>query len=162
MREYAEVFVGLDVARAKHAVAIADEGRTREVRNFGEIAADAASVRRMVKKLKRASELDHRRLLDMEFSELQQISDHIEQMLNEMRQERAVRESYKQTISGPLTNIARTFASGQTASLQATFTEVFDLDANVASGYAGVPASALYNSAGTPVVDVFGNYVLTS
>ncbi len=32
MGEQAETFVGLDVAKAKHAVAIAEEGRTGEVR----------------------------------------------------------------------------------------------------------------------------------
>jgi len=48
-----EVFVGLDVAKAKHAVAIADDGRAGEVRYFGEIGADAASVRRMVAKLEK-------------------------------------------------------------------------------------------------------------
>jgi hypothetical protein len=36
------------VAKAKHAVAIAEEGRTGEVRYFGEIGAEPVSVRRMV------------------------------------------------------------------------------------------------------------------
>ena len=53
MGEYTEVFVGLDVAKAKHAVAVADDGRTGEVRYFGEIATDPASVRRMVTKLEK-------------------------------------------------------------------------------------------------------------
>lgn len=42
---------GLGVAKAKHAVAVADEGRTGDVRYWGEITTDLASVRRMVAKL---------------------------------------------------------------------------------------------------------------
>jgi transposase len=53
MGEYTEVFVGLDVAKVKHAVAVADDGRIGEVRYFGEIATDPASVRRMVTKLEK-------------------------------------------------------------------------------------------------------------
>ena len=51
MEQDTEVFVGLDVAKLRHAVAIAESGRTGEVRFFGEIDADAESVRRMVAKL---------------------------------------------------------------------------------------------------------------
>lgn len=51
MEQYTEVFVGLDVAKVRHAVAIAESGRDGEVRFFGEIDADAESVRRMVAKL---------------------------------------------------------------------------------------------------------------
>ncbi len=51
MDEHNEVFVGLDVAKSRHAVAVADEGRLGEVRYLGEIEADAASVRRMVDRL---------------------------------------------------------------------------------------------------------------
>jgi hypothetical protein len=50
MGEQVEAFVGLDVAKA---VAMADEGRTAEVRYFGEIDADPGSVRRMVAKLEK-------------------------------------------------------------------------------------------------------------
>jgi transposase len=53
MDEHIEVFVGLDVAKARHAVAVADEGRLGEVRYLGEIEADAASVRRMVTRLEK-------------------------------------------------------------------------------------------------------------
>lgn len=35
-----EVFEGLDLAKAKHAVAISDDGRAGEFRYFGEIGAD--------------------------------------------------------------------------------------------------------------------------
>ena len=58
MDEHSEVFVGLDVAKVRHAVAVADGGRQGEVRYLGEIDADPASVRRMVVRL----EKQHRRL----------------------------------------------------------------------------------------------------
>ena len=53
MNEHIDVFVGLDVAKARHAVAVADEGGLGEVRYLGEIEADAASVRRMVTRLEK-------------------------------------------------------------------------------------------------------------
>ena len=56
--EHSEVFVGLDVAKARHAVAVADGWRQGEVRYIGEIDADPASVRRMVSRLEKR----HRRL----------------------------------------------------------------------------------------------------
>ena len=51
--EHSEVFVGLDVAKARHAVAVAEGGRRGEVRYHGEIDADPASVRRMVARLEK-------------------------------------------------------------------------------------------------------------
>ncbi len=51
MEHDSEVFVGLDVAKARHAVAVAEEGRSGEVRFIGEIDSDAAAVRRMVAQL---------------------------------------------------------------------------------------------------------------
>ncbi|RWM09911.1 MAG: hypothetical protein EOR73_32920, partial [Mesorhizobium sp.] len=48
-----EVFIGLDVAKDRHAVASAESGRTGEVRYVGEISSDSASVRRLVRKLGR-------------------------------------------------------------------------------------------------------------
>jgi transposase len=45
------VYVGLDVAKARHAVAVAEDGRNGEVRYWGEIDADAESVRRLAAKL---------------------------------------------------------------------------------------------------------------
>lgn len=51
MEQHTDVFVGLDVAKARHAVAIAEDGRTGEVRYFGEIDANAESVRRFAAKL---------------------------------------------------------------------------------------------------------------
>lgn len=44
MEEYSEVFVGLDVAKDRHAVALAESGRTGEVRYVGEISSDSASA----------------------------------------------------------------------------------------------------------------------
>lgn len=51
MGQHSEVFVGLDVAKARHAVAVAEDGRDGEVRYLGEIDADPAAVRRLVTKL---------------------------------------------------------------------------------------------------------------
>jgi hypothetical protein len=43
----------LDVAKARDAVAVAEEGRQGEVRYLGVIGADADSVRRLVTKLEK-------------------------------------------------------------------------------------------------------------
>jgi transposase len=51
--EHNEVFVGLDVAKARHAVAVAEEGRQDEIQYLGEIAAGVESVRRLVTKLEK-------------------------------------------------------------------------------------------------------------
>ena len=51
--EDSEVFVGLDVAKLRHAVAVAEGGRQGEVRYLGEIDAEPASVRRMVARLEK-------------------------------------------------------------------------------------------------------------
>jgi transposase len=51
--EHTEVFVGLDVAKTRHAVALAEDGRQGEVRFLGEIDADPASVRRLVSRLQK-------------------------------------------------------------------------------------------------------------
>jgi len=53
MEKHTEVFVGLDVAKVRHAVAVAEEGRQGEVRYIGEIGADIKSVRRLVTKLEK-------------------------------------------------------------------------------------------------------------
>lgn len=53
MEQYTEVFVGVDVAKARHAVAVAEGGRQGEVRYLGEIGADTESVRRLVAKLEK-------------------------------------------------------------------------------------------------------------
>lgn len=53
VEDYNDLFVGLDVAKDRHAVAIAESGRNGEVRYLGEISSDSASVRRLVRKLTR-------------------------------------------------------------------------------------------------------------
>jgi transposase len=53
MEKHTEILVGLDVAKARHAVAVAEDGRQGEVRYIGEIGADAESVRRLVAKLEK-------------------------------------------------------------------------------------------------------------
>src|SRR4051812_29191281 len=51
MGEYSEAFVAFDVAKTKHAVAIADGGRGSEVRFLGEVANTPAAVERLIRKL---------------------------------------------------------------------------------------------------------------
>ena len=53
MGEYSEAFVAFDVAKIKHAVAVAvaEGGRTGEVRFLGEIENRAGPIERTVKKL---------------------------------------------------------------------------------------------------------------
>jgi transposase len=51
--KHSDVFVGLDVAKAPHAVALAEAGRQGEVGYLGEIDAEPASVRRAVARLEK-------------------------------------------------------------------------------------------------------------
>jgi transposase len=51
MGEYSEAFVAFDVAKMKHAVAIADGGRGGEVRFVGDISSSPATVERLIRKL---------------------------------------------------------------------------------------------------------------
>jgi transposase len=51
MGEYRAAFVGFDVAKAKHAVAIADGGRNGELRFLGEVENVPASIERLIKQL---------------------------------------------------------------------------------------------------------------
>jgi transposase len=51
MGEYSEVFVAFDVAKKKHALAIAEGGREGEVRFLGEIENSPAAIERTLKKL---------------------------------------------------------------------------------------------------------------
>jgi transposase len=53
MVEDTEVIIGLDVAKAHHAVAIAEDGRRGEVRFLVEIDAAPTSVRRLVSRLEK-------------------------------------------------------------------------------------------------------------
>lgn len=57
MEEGLEAFIGLDTAKDKIAVAVADGGRNGEVRFYGEIDSSPDAVRRLVKKL--ASKYQH-------------------------------------------------------------------------------------------------------
>jgi hypothetical protein len=56
MDQYSKIFVGVDVAKARHAVAVAEAGREGEVRYFGEIDADPIAVRRLVERLAKRHE----------------------------------------------------------------------------------------------------------
>jgi transposase len=51
MEQYTEAFVGIDTAKNKHALAIADPGRDGEIRYLGEIDSAPAAVGRMIRKL---------------------------------------------------------------------------------------------------------------
>ena len=51
MAEDSTVFVGIDAAKAKHAVAIAEPGRQGEVRYVGEIATSPEAVRKLITRL---------------------------------------------------------------------------------------------------------------
>ena len=51
MAEPREAFVGIDVAKLRNAVAVADTGRDGEVRFFGEVDASSESMRRLAAKL---------------------------------------------------------------------------------------------------------------
>ena len=51
MGDYSEVFVGIDVAKARNAVAIADGERGGEVRLLGEVDASTGSMRRVIKRV---------------------------------------------------------------------------------------------------------------
>jgi transposase len=51
MGEYSEVFVAFDVAKRKHAVAIAEGGRTGEVRFMGDVENNPAPIERTIKRL---------------------------------------------------------------------------------------------------------------
>src|SRR5215469_13806094 len=51
MEQYTEAFVGIDTAKNKHALAIADPGRDGEIRYLGEIDSAPAAVERMIRKL---------------------------------------------------------------------------------------------------------------
>ena len=51
MEEYSEAFVAFDVAKKKHAVAIAEGGRRGEVRFVGEVENRPAAIERTIKRL---------------------------------------------------------------------------------------------------------------
>ena len=51
MADYREAFVGIDVAKLRNAIAVADAGRDGEVRFVGEVDAAAASMRHVIERL---------------------------------------------------------------------------------------------------------------
>lgn len=51
MADYKESFVGIDVAKLRNAVAIADAGREGEIRFFGEVEASVESMRRVIQRI---------------------------------------------------------------------------------------------------------------
>jgi len=51
MAEVSAVFVGIDAAKLKHAVAIAEPGRNGEVRYFGEVDTSPDAVRKLLERL---------------------------------------------------------------------------------------------------------------
>jgi transposase len=56
VEQHSEVFVGVDAAKLRHAVAVAEDGRQGEVRYLGEIGADPESVRRLAARLEKRHE----------------------------------------------------------------------------------------------------------
>ncbi|ARP67139.1 MULTISPECIES: IS110 family transposase [Mesorhizobium] len=51
MADYREAFVGIDVAKLRNAIAIAEAGREGEVRFFGEVDASDTSMRRVIQRI---------------------------------------------------------------------------------------------------------------
>ena len=51
MGDIIDIFVGIDVAKVRNAIAIADGERGGEVRFFGEVDSSEESVRRVVKRI---------------------------------------------------------------------------------------------------------------
>ncbi len=51
MKKYSEAFIGIDTAKKKHAVAVAEDGRNGEIRYFGEIDSAPTTVEKVVGKL---------------------------------------------------------------------------------------------------------------
>ncbi len=57
MSQYREAFVGIDVAKLKNAIAVAEFGRDGEIRYFGEVEASDVSMRRVIQRI--AAKFDH-------------------------------------------------------------------------------------------------------
>lgn len=51
MADYKEAFVGIDVAKLRNAIAVAESGRDGEVRYVGEIEASDAGMRRIIERI---------------------------------------------------------------------------------------------------------------
>ena len=59
MAKCSEIFVGIDTAKMRHAIAVADGGRDGEIRYLGEIDSAPATVERVIKKLSMRYEKVH-------------------------------------------------------------------------------------------------------
>ena len=57
MADYREAFIGIDVAKLRNAVAIADAGRDGEVRFFGEVDASDSGMRHVIQRI--SAKFDH-------------------------------------------------------------------------------------------------------
>ena len=57
MEKHSEVFVAFDVAKKKHAVAIAEGGRTGEVRFLGDVGNSPLRIERTIKGARRRAEI---------------------------------------------------------------------------------------------------------
>ena len=51
MKQYSEAFIGIDTAKRKHAVAVAEDGRKGELRYLGEIDSAPPTVEKVIGKL---------------------------------------------------------------------------------------------------------------
>ncbi len=51
MERSTEIFVGIDVSKARNAIAVATEGRSGEVRYVGEVDSSVDSMRRLIKRI---------------------------------------------------------------------------------------------------------------
>lgn len=51
MADYREAFIGIDVAKLKNAIAVAESGREGEVRFWGEVDASDTSMRRIIQRI---------------------------------------------------------------------------------------------------------------
>lgn len=61
MEQSTEIFVGIDVSKARNAIAVATEGRNGEVRYVGEVDSSVDSMRRLIKRIT----AKHRRIFVM-------------------------------------------------------------------------------------------------
>jgi transposase len=51
MKDYTEIFVGIDTSKLRNAIAIAEQGRQGEIRYLGEIDNTSEATRKLVAKL---------------------------------------------------------------------------------------------------------------
>ena len=59
MGDYSEAFIGIDVAKIRNAIAVAEDGRQGEVRFFGEVDASEANMRRVIQRIASKYEKAH-------------------------------------------------------------------------------------------------------